>query len=213
MHASACPWTYASLGYVPCPCCMCSIRAALVLSCARALVHKGTQKGAVWLVCTSHVETAQLLLPPGVVLADSAFDRIDLRIVDGRQDFVKLCASMHVLPAEELPGALLIDDSAGQLIGTNERACMHSAQHCGPLQSANAFCFQISRMLRTVSTKRGRKVCQMLCSSCLRKTCHLLVYTGTMVDRLLYQVHLLQVLVCWTTQPAPSRSVGARKCH
>jgi hypothetical protein len=56
-----------------------------------------------------------LMLPPNVTGADPALARIGLRYLANRQHFIKLAAALPMLPAQNTPDVVVVDD-AGDLL-------------------------------------------------------------------------------------------------
>jgi hypothetical protein len=98
---------------------LCSLKASILLTCAHRLaVHH--KQSAVWFITRAGacLDLPGLLLPPGTSPTDAAFNRVKIHTLSTHEELIKLLASVHLLPSEEIPCALLLDDSRLYLLGT-----------------------------------------------------------------------------------------------
>lgn len=111
---------------------LCSAKASILLHCAWKLAQ--ADDAVVWLVGKQTLLRSDLLLGQGACRSDAAFERIKLHQLEAPHQVTKLFASMHLLPTEDLPHAIVIDDSGYEVMaeatgGTagNERQIAFSA--------------------------------------------------------------------------------------
>jgi hypothetical protein len=97
---------------------LCSLKASIMLTCAYRLAAL-SEPSTVWFISQAgaSLELPGLLLPPGTNPADTTFARVKLHTLDTQDQLIKLLASVHLLPTEEIPTALLLDDSRLCLLG------------------------------------------------------------------------------------------------
>lgn len=149
----------------------CSTKTSVLLHCAAALAARATA-ARTWLLGPADALHGALLLSPDAAPADDIFKHVHLYALDAPAQLVKLLAAVHLLPAEERPSALLIEDSTLRLLGApsgtgssaHERPLAFRAHPANLPHSCLSVCLQICSHSQTshASACHSFAGCQLL---------------------------------------------------